>query len=726
MRRLLAAALIVGTLLFPAVRAEAASPGPATVQLLAQTPWLQGKGVYSLQIGLPGAAASDRLEVTIFQQVRTRTSFQSDAQGHVNDYIRYQQVVPVSDLPYAGGHFSVQLPVNQAPPAGDGFGTVQMGDTGVFPLQVALFDSSGTPVGTPLTTFIVYALPASSAGTLEPLKAAFVIPVSSPPVVSPSGGLGPPPASEITRLGRLAAALSADSDVPASLLASPLTLDEVGSGSSAPDRSVLASLNGAAAGGPFEILPSTYSPVSLGALQSQLPGEIAPQLDTASATLRTVFGSVSDGGTWVVDGPLDGATLDVLIAHGAKRLIVPDGDLTALPAEIQITYAGSTFLDYGGSQLQVVSADRGLTADFTRDEPPVLAANQLLAELAMIYSEAPNPLSPRGLAVMPPAGWSASPQFVETLLKGLQHNPLVSAVSASGLFSALGASRGVRYLSSKSEGAPLLDPVAAASIAKARVQIDDLKQVLPGTAQISILQKQLLLAESDTLSAGERQAVLGSIRKWTAQVLHVASLPPATAITLTSTQGLLPLTILAAPNVHPRVRIELRSQKLIFRPFSPRGGKCTIRPDGQETCTLTLLSQNTTLKVPVETRSSGVFPLDVYLWAGSQPLGHDQNTVRSTAVSGAAVIVIIVALAGLVLWWGRDLRRNRRPKGMVPSPLSDPGGDGTVTAGDPEVDGFFERPPPDFGPGAMSPSGAGAGPSKTTDTHGRGRETRKQ
>lgn len=726
MRRLLAAALVLGALLIPGVRAAAAPSGGAAVRLIAQTPWLQGKGVYTIRVDLPGAAAADRVQVTVFDQVRTRTSFQHDAQGQVNDYHFYQQVVEVSDLPQAPGRFDIQLPVNQATPAGGHFQTVPIGETGVFPVQVALYDSSGAPIGDPLTTFIVFALNPASAGAVKPLSAAVIIPVASDPVVDPSGRLGTPGPSETTRLDRLSAALNADSTVPASLLASPLTLDEVAAGGTTVDRRILGSLTGAAEGGPFQVLPNTYSPVSLGVLQSLLPGEIGPQLDTATATLRSVFGSIPDRSTWVVDGPLDGATLEVLIAHGAKRVIVPDSDLTALPAEIQITYAGSTYLDYAGTQLQVVSADGGLSADFTRNEPPVLAANQLLAEMAMIYSEAPNPLYPRGLAVMPPPGATVSPEFVDTLLRGLNGNPLVSAVTASGLFSALGTPQGTRYLNSRPRTGSQLDSVTADAIAKTRTEIADLNQVLPETAPSRNLEQELLLAESDNLTPAERRSVLAAIRRSTAQVEHVASLPPATSITLTSTRGELPLTILAAPNTHPRVRIELRSQRLIFRPFSPRGGKCQVRPDGQETCTLTLLSQNTTLKVPVETRSSGVFPLDVYLWAGSLPLGHDQNTVRSTAVSGVAVIVIIVALLALVLWWGRDLRRHRRPKGMVPLPLADLSGDEEVTAGDPDVDGFFERAPPEFGNGAMSPSGAGSGPNPTTDTQTRTGETRKQ
>ena len=695
---------------------------------MSQTPWLQGPGLDLIRVGLPGASSTDKVQVTVFDQVRTRTDFDNDASGHVDSYHFYQKTLPVAALPgdpSPGGGADIELPVDQAAPAHDPFDTpVQIGETGVFPVQIQLYDASGTPLGVPLTTFIVFTLNAASAGTLKPLSAAVIIPVSSAPVVSASGGLGTPGSEETSRLLALAEVLNADSSVPATILASPVTVDEL-----AADHSLISQLNGTAAGGPVQVLPSTYSPVSLGDLANSLPGEIQPQLQTGSAVLKSVFGAAPDNRTWVVDGPLDGATLGVLIAHHVQQVIVPNGDLTPLPGEIQITFAGSTYLDYAGSVLRVISADNTLTADFSRDEPPVLAANQLLAELAMIYTEAPNAISPRGLAVLPPPGWSASAEFVQTLLNGLQGNPLVSAVTASQLFSSVGQPQGTRYLASLQPQGSSIDQATSSGVTTARGSIDESEKVFGPSPELDLLQKQLLLAESSNLSDNRRRVVLNGIARATNQVQHVASLPPATTITLTSTKGQIPLTILVAGNAHPRIQLHLRSQRLIFRPFSPKEGECRAVIDTEEICTLSLTSQNTTLNVPVETRSSGVFPLDVMLEVPgtSNVLQHDRDTVRSTAVSGVAVIVIVVALAGLVLWWGRDLRRGRRPKGMAPAPVD-------ISLGDPDVEGFFDQEPPDYGGSAdgtegsaasMSPSRAVKGPSLESNKNGQARETRK-
>ena len=84
-------------------------------------------------------------------------------------------------------------------------------------------------------------------------------------------------------------------------------------------------------------------------------------------------------------------------------------------------------------------------------------------------------------------------------------------------------------------------------------------------------------------------------------------------------------------------------------------GKCRVPTPTSEVCDLTLTTQNTTIKVPVESRSSGVFPLDVSLWTpdGSQLLARDRDTVRSTAVSGVGIVLMAVAVVSLGLWWGR-------------------------------------------------------------------------
>jgi hypothetical protein len=63
--------------------------------------------------------------------------------------------------------------------------------------------------------------------------------------------------------------------------------------------------------------------------------------------------------------------------------------------------------------------------------------------------------------------------------------------------------------------------------------------------------------------------------------------------------------------------------------------------------------------------------VELYTPDGSLLLASDRDTVRSTAVSGVAIILAILAALSLAVWWGRDLRRGRRRRGLVPSPFDE-------------------------------------------------------
>jgi hypothetical protein len=214
----------------------------------------------------------------------------------------------------------------------------------------------------------------------------------------------------------------------------------------------------------------------------------------------------------------------------------------------------------------------------------------------------------------------------------------------------------------------------ADAIRAAREQVSGLEAILPRAAQqASDLNRDLLTAQSSDLNKATRQQLLGVVFVATNRVTRLITLPRASSITLTSTKAQLPLTVLSAPSLRARVQLRLSSQRLIFRQAFPAEGKCRVPTPTSEVCDLTLTTQNTTVKIPVESRSSGVFPLDVSLWApdGSQMLARNRDTIRSTAVSGVGIVLIIVAVVSLGLWWARDLRHGRRARQLVPAPNDD-------------------------------------------------------
>lgn len=767
---LVAVVLVLGTAFVrpaaggPSLQASAAAQlGPSLsspIVVEAQSPWVMSGQTFHLRLKVTAADPTvDKIQVEAFSRLTTRSSFENALGGRPGGIVKYPPVVvPLSQLqPDPGGGFDVDIPVNPSGPARPrGPGTFPsfsaVGDSGIFPLQVGLYSGAGVPEGRPVTTFLVYAAAQGSASGLPKLNVALIVPVAAPPTVSSRGEIGTVTPSESARMQQLIAALQGHPDVAVSLAVSPQTLDVLQTGS-ATDRSLVASLQGLRATSD-EVLPATYARVSIGdLLGSGLGSELSPQFGEGAASLAKVFGPGSTGSTWVFDGALDQPSAGAVLARGVSRLIVPDGDLSALPlAARQTTFALPTRLTgvTRGVGPEVYAADAVLTNDFHGSGGPVLAADHMLAELAMIQLETPG--IDRGVAVVPPHRWEADPVFVGTLLAGLSGHPLLQGVTATGLFSAVklsdverslvgaagrggpgsgGASgSGVGTVSGLGAGSPaapgpngaqpasgsgqtqnpgrlasggsLTGPPAgslagdAGAIRDARRRVQAFQAVLTSEQQVAEqLQHALLVAESTDVTGAQRRTIIDAVRAGSGGALRAVTLPGSSSITLTATRGQIPLTILSPGGARAKVELRLSSQRLIFRPFHPPGGSCTVPTPTSEVCELTVSGQNTTLKVPVEARSSGVFPLDVSLWTpgGGIRLAKEQNTVRSTAVSGVGVILIIVAVLSLALWWVRDLHHGRRARRLVPPP----GADGPeLRLDDPVVREFFENPPPGY------------------------------
>jgi hypothetical protein len=669
--------------------------------------------------------ANEQVRVNVYSRLTTRTGFDDALGGRLDGALIYPLALNLSKLPSdPGGGVDIDIPINESGSDPNIPTFYAAAGSGVFPVQVGIYDAAGNRQGQPLNTYLVYAEPYPASG-LPKLSVSLVLPIHSAPTVDLKGHIGALPADQSQALANLVNRLSAHPSVRLSLAVTPQTLDALAAGTAA-DRATLAQLAQLAQAGHLEILPSTYVSVPMrGWDVVGLDNELTRQLDTGLSVLAGVFGSTPSSRTWVLNGPVDAATLRVLASRGAKQFILPDADLSALPSVARTTtFALPTQLLGTGASTTVYGADVGLTADFSNPGGPVLAADQLLAEMAMIQLETPG--LTRGVAVLPPVGWSVDPTFVDTLLSGLEGHPLLSPVTAAGIFGAVPVASVERSVSLVSGSLPTgsgpsgslpsgsaagppgsgnatgspsttatgsssgsttttvsSGPVADAasqlgadadSIRSARELLSGLAAVLPQAAQQSkALGRDLLTAESSELTEAQRQTLLGLIFTANDRVTSLITLPRSSSITLTSTRGQLPLTVLSAPSLHARVELRLSSQRLIFHLSASPDGKCRIPTPTSEVCDLTLTTQNTTLKVPVETRSSGVFPLDVSLWSpdGSQLLASDRDTVRSTAVSGVGIVLIAVALISLAIWWGRDLRHGRRARQLVPAPSED-------------------------------------------------------
>jgi hypothetical protein len=211
---------------------------------------------------------------------------------------------------------------------------------------------------------------------------------------------------------------------------------------------------------------------------------------------------------------------------------------------------------------------------------------------------------------------------------------------------------------------------AAVRINTMATKIDAIATVVPQDATLlARLRRQLLLTESDQIRAVQRRALLSSSNRAIASVESHIKLVGATSVTLTARNVHLPLTIQSAPKTKTHVQLVLTSAKLSFKAYVPPGGTCSQSPT-IEICFLTLPSDQTTLKIPVLARTTGVFSLDVRLLSpdSNLVLASATDTVRSTAVSFAGWVLIFGAGFLLAIWWIRDARNGRRARQLVSRP----------------------------------------------------------
>ena len=127
-------------------------------------------------------------------------------------------------------------------------------------------------------------------------------------------------------------------------------------------------------------------------------------------------------------------------------------------------------------------------------------------------------------------------------------------------------------------------------------------------------------------------------------------------MTLTSSSGLIPLTIENRLSVRARVRIVFNSPKLDF-------------PDGPVVEQVLEPATTTRIDVAVTTKASGAFPLDVAIRSADNaiPVASTRFTVRSTSVSGFGLFISIGAGLFLLLWWIRHFRTSRRAEKLMPA-----------------------------------------------------------
>jgi hypothetical protein len=645
-RSVAAVATLLVALVVPTAEAGAQAAAKPAIRLASQTAWVGRGEVFRLGLTADdGGRSGLEVTVSVHRPLTSRTEFQRTLEGRIQGSAFKTATADLAQLrPEAGSLFRVELQVQDPDQPRDPL-RIGLRGAGVYPVRVELGESGGGRVLSSFVTHLVY-VPDPIEG--PQLSFAWVTPVHARPGRQPNGDRRLSPATT-SALATLANELEQRPDMPMTLAPTPETLDSLGPGSRSADAETLARLARVAREPKHQVVGGTYVPVPLSLFTGPLQDEGTASLAAGNERLSTLLQARPDGRTRIVGSDVTEAGLARLRDQQVDKVVLPESELAAVPGQ-RVTLALPFELGARqGRRVQAAAADDGLAAHFRPGAAGVLAAHQLLADLAVLYFDFPG--RTRGVVAVPPRGWVPGAAFLAAFLDGLTSSPVVEAVTLDDFFAIPSASAGrnrplVRTLRPDAANGVTL-PVTA--IQSARARLDAFGAILDPEEPAHIrLDRTILVAPSLDLRPVERSAYASGVVGQVNDQLRQVRGPAQRSITLTARRGRIPVTVQKDVSYPVRIVVRVEGDQLQF--------------PGGSTRALRLTRRNTTELFTVQARSSGAFPLTVTLESpdGRLTLSTTRFTVRSTAASGLGVVLSIGAGAVLLAWWARSFMRRRR------------------------------------------------------------------
>jgi hypothetical protein len=637
--------------------ATAARAGTA-LALLQQSAFVGPGQAFTVRLALGAAVPKGAsLGITVYQHLTSRSAFVQTLNGTAPGAVLSSSApIPLTDLPAdpAGGvDVTVPVKAGDTPPAGAGTGgytadlrCVTGGCGGVYPLRLQL-DATVGGVRPQVLTNLVYEEP--PAGTSR-LRVALVTPLSLPAATaSANGTVAAPSAASLASLAAVTGAFADHPDVAATLVPNPATVAALAVDDRARAHQLLTQLQALAASDTRQSLAGPFAAVDPAAfVAAGLGTELGTQAQRGGQTLGA-DGVHAAGGTWVDTDPLDQATLGQLSGLGAGHVVAP------------ATAVGTGVFRLTPAAPVTVPDGRGGTATLALEDPvlaqqlagaasagtdSVLAANQVLADLALIYYEQPNLATPRAVVALSPTVWSPAPAFADTLLAGLTANPVLEPATLTAVFGAVPALRSTTLR----RATPDPSTLPARAIRAARGQIDAFTTAVSDPAVPRGLSDLLLTAESGLLRPARQAAGVGeAVAALHAELGRVSI--TADSIRLTSSAARVPVTIVKTAPYTVTGVMTVSSDKLVLSGGGPR--------------TVVLDRPTNAVYVGMQARTGGVFRVTVTLVSpqGGLVLATHEITVRSMSASAVAIGLSLGAVAVLLLWWARTVWRRGGGRG---------------------------------------------------------------
>jgi hypothetical protein len=704
------------------------------VRLVSQTPWVGPSGMFTMKLGVPNAPPGAAISVRLYDDVSR------GGRLHYLDTLRNTQLGSLLHTPYTvdvanlptddEGHLTAAYQIDATSQPFVGF---QLRQSGVYPLVVTL----QAPGGRELDSFhtAIIRLPESANNESVPLAVSVIAPLNAPLSRRTDGTDGLDPAAA-SGLDSTVASLAAHPSVPLTVAPLPETIAALDRRDRATGSTTISQLRAALAN--RQVLGSPTVALDTGAWTAAGMGdELLRQLNDGTNSLADLLDTRPDRRSWLVNDTTTPQALTELRELGVDQVVVPENLLSPLDARsFDRTLTRSFEVDVAGQRTRAVMSDGTLRFHVAATDDPVLNANQLLADLAVLSFD--QPALKRGAVLTLPDDGQTPKAFLDALLDGLGDQPaadsgvksIVSPVSLDGLFSFVepaGQSGGrgpaegvtrpeptlVRTWTSQPAASMATYPtqlgLARNSVAGYRSMLTD----LPDADQRSGYLDQLIeVSGSASLTPDQRQAYLDAAVGFVNAQAHGIEVPEQQRVTLTSSQGEVPVEVDNNLDYPVHVELTLSSDKIEF--LDRASFSATLQPGSNR------------ITIPVRAKSSGLFPVNVTASSpdGVLPMSTGRLPVRSTAVSGLGLILTIAAGLFLALWWARNFRTSRRSRRLVPDPGRLVDHDGTIEV-DPleattEVDEAVPTAPtPTVGspasPDSSSPDPGDPSPDEPTD-----------
>jgi hypothetical protein len=523
------------------------------------------------------------------------------------------------------------------------------GCEGVYPIQVTLEDLNANR---PLDRFTTHLVFTGSGPSTAKLGFTWILPAHAPPALAPSGRRTLP-ADQSRQLSELASSLAHRGSFPVTLAPTPETMQALADSPRLIDHQTLATLAAVAADPTQQVLTEPYVPVSLSGLAEQgLADQAAAQLDRGKQVLSNALRAQPNPHTLVSNDPIDQAALGPLRSQGVDRLVVPDTSLTTPTSKLTQTQPFQLAGAEPGQPL-VTASDSGLASHFTTGGDQVLAAHQLLADLAEIYFEQPGSSRPRAVVVQTPLNWPASSAFLNAALTGLGQSPIVQPLTLASLEASIPAvgtngAPAVRQLNAQSPEAR----VPVASFRSAQRRLNSFSTVVGNDPRpLAPMDDVLLAGQSSDLRPSEQSRYMSGVQDQITGELAKLTLAQDRTFTLTSRTGRIPITVISQTDYPVHGILTLTSDKLSF----PSGSQQVLILDRRDNPEY----------FEVSARTSGDSLLTVSMVSpdgGLVLVPNTRFTVRSTATSAVAIALSVGAGAFLLGWWGRSLITRRRDR----------------------------------------------------------------